>query len=189
MSSKDDREKGIYFWRISDGKLTDTPMKDVEFAGAVFHPNGKLLATDDYDGKISIWRITDGKLMRTIDDHCQNYEMAFSPDGRLLALRSRCIDDDSIRFLTKLWNVQTGKLDSSWQVDEGTYVMHPPAFSPDGTRVVYGSLGELYFRRISDGFIERKLKAHRPIWPESVSALRPSVLTERSSLPGGRMAL
>ena len=117
-------------WNLKTGKREKTfteGHRDILY-GAVFSPNGKIIATAGYDRLIQLWDITSGNPLRTLEGHNGPvHDIAFSPDGTVLASAG---GDSAV----KLWLTKTGqRLDTFGQPTGEQFVS---TFSPDSQYVV-----------------------------------------------------
>lgn len=141
----------INIWRVSDGSLIRTIIKNEQYIhGLAFSPMGDLLASNA-SGRIKIWRVSDGQLMQSINiDSSGSVSLVFSPDGQMLASLSGSIS---------LWNVSTGDLIRI--VGESDDFPTDFAISPNGEYLALDSgQGTLKLWRISDGSLVQKFPIH-----------------------------
>lgn len=100
--------------------------------GAIFSPDGTLLATADYDHRARIHDASTGKILQTFWGPTENDVVTFSPDGSRIATTE---DGNTAR----IWSVATGR-------QLHTFTAHPDdgfasiTFSPDGTLFAGGML-------------------------------------------------
>jgi len=117
-------------WDLKTGKLERTFTEghsDILY-GAIFSPNGKIIATAGYDRLIQLWDVTSGNRIRTLKGHNGPvHDIAFSPDGTVLASAG---GDSAV----KLWLTKTGqRLDTFGQPTGEQFVT---AFTPDSQYVM-----------------------------------------------------
>lgn len=151
----------VYIWNTNTFEITRT-LTTGTVLGAIFSPDGKLLATTPDQYAIKIWQIKDGKLLlnlRTSFTGAVN-SLDFSPDGKTLASGHY---DGFIR----IWDTGKGTLLSAWQT-EG--VVESLAFSPDSMLLATGSSFNNFTIRLWDpasGQLLRTLEGH----PRGVDSL------------------
>jgi WD40 repeat protein/serine/threonine protein kinase len=91
--------------------------------GAVFSPDGALLAGGGLDGKVYLWDAENGELLRVLEGHQRRVtHLATSPDGRLLA-------SASVDGTVRLWALPSGEAARVLPAGEG--VVFDVAFASD----------------------------------------------------------
>jgi WD40 repeat protein/serine/threonine protein kinase len=131
-------QAGILVYRTPDGKPRGQPLSAHVGAvnGAVFSPDGKLLATTGDDGLVKLWHTADlGKAevppVWTVEGHGNGaLGVCFSPDGTRLATTGR---DKAVR----LWETATGR--EALALQGRTGLRFGIAFRPDGRQLAAAS--------------------------------------------------
>jgi WD40 repeat protein len=99
-----------------------------------FSPDGKTLASGVSNGTIKLWNVTRGGAVDTLTGYADVSHVAFSPDGKTLASGGEVRDEKTAvrRTMIKLWDVATGKEQSTFTPVEKKSLVSSLAFSPDG---------------------------------------------------------
>ncbi len=131
----------LIMWEVSSGKLMNTLTMPKWFEPCVvkFSPDGKVLASggvkNNY-GSISLWNVSNWELLPALEKHGECVLcLAFSPDSKLLASGCLSSDDSFIgkgNATIKLWQVSTGKLMHTLELDDDIEGISSVAFSPGG---------------------------------------------------------
>jgi len=150
-----ERENGpIKLWDTQTGNLEEEIEDGIQFIGSiVFSPDGRTLVwNSSTSGDTKFWDIKAGKRKPSIyQDRNMGEGLTFSPDGKtLVSVSSSTASDldritvfgpgstrDSSHSIIKLWDTQTGKIESL--ISTGDETTHSIAFSPDSKTLV--SLG------------------------------------------------
>jgi WD40 repeat protein len=131
-------------WEVATGRLL------LSFSGhsdqvlqVAWSPNGQCIATGGQDGTIGFWNTQTGApQFPPLEGHRDGISsLAFSPDGRRLATaagglsvaKSHTVDNSVF-----IWEVATGQ--SILRLRPHFNVVRAVAFSPDGTRLITGSV-------------------------------------------------
>jgi WD40 repeat protein len=90
-------------------------------------------------GRLKVWDVKTGKLKFDLAGHGQVFAIAYSPDGSLVGSTGYWTEDGAVGNGAILWDANTGKKTAviSQPSNGGT---HAVAFSPDGKRLVTGTL-------------------------------------------------
>ncbi len=120
-------------WNVSDGTLV------LELKGhsgmvnqSLFSPDGSLIATASNDATLRLWNSANGTPLHVLKGHTAKVtHTAFSPDGNLLASGA---EDHTLR----IWKTADGSLVNSRVMGEGKWTIAALAFTPDGSRLLYG---------------------------------------------------
>ncbi len=110
-----------------------------------FSPDGSKILTGSSDNTVKLWDLATGAELRTFEGHTDSvYSVAFSPDGtKILTGIVKYSSNGRViipvgNFEAKLWETETGM---ELQTFRGhTWYVYSVAFSPDGTKVVTGSV-------------------------------------------------
>jgi WD40 repeat protein len=140
------KDKSIGLWRLSSDLEFIRSFQDFlhPVTGVAFSPDGTLLASASYDGT-QIWSVHTGELVEKLfSDYTTSITtVAFSRDGNLVVSGSDIIEN------AYLWKVSD--LHSHQTIRTHLRRVNILAFSPDGTRLAFGSNNETTLWRISDG--------------------------------------
>jgi WD40 repeat protein len=127
------RRELVQAWDATNG----TPLKSLQSSGAVtalaLDPQGTYLATATAMGRASVVDLETGEAVTTFELTGRPVQLAWSRDGRLLAAGAR--DRPGVQ----VWSVEKRTARAAATVVHGGGVLDL-AFSPDGQRLVTGSL-------------------------------------------------
>ena len=155
----------VRIWEPETGELRRTFKGHSESViSAVWHPDGKWIASKDMDGQLLIWDATTGEVLRKL--HCPGGTAGnqgvvnWNPGGTLLA--AGC-GNGTIR----IWDVATGKLVR--ELKRHTSNVRSLCWSPDGRRLVSGAEDRTI--RLWDTETGQELMSlpHPGVWSPSVS--------------------
>jgi WD40 repeat protein len=126
-------DNSVRLWDVATGKLiydlgshsNAARRGETRRAGLAFSHDGRFLASSGPDHVIRIWEVSAGTKVREWMDPSGYNSLAFSPDGSELA---------SARLTIQLWDVQTGKLRTSFR--SATNSVQSLCYSADGTCLV-----------------------------------------------------
>lgn len=96
--------------------------------------DSKTIVSGSEDGNIIVWDLQTGKIKRVINSYLIR-SIAISPDGKTIISRGGDYDNHSNRI--ELWNMQSGKLETS--LDETSVYVFSIAVTPDGNHLITGS--------------------------------------------------
>ncbi len=103
--------------------------------GAVFSPDGQILATTSYDKTVKLWDVQTWQERCTLTEYPDWINsVVFSPDGQTLATRG---GDNA-----QLWDVQTGQERSTLTGHTGKIWVWEAVFSPDGQTLATTTRGD-----------------------------------------------
>ena len=125
-----------YLISLPDGRVRHELVGHNLLVRAVaFRPDGKRLATIGQEGTIRVWDTGSGRPLRTISVDSRDWPLekwlSWSPDGRRLASYA----EDG---LVRIWDPETGR--ETARIAQKAQSM---AWSPDGTRIALGLVGDL----------------------------------------------
>jgi WD40 repeat protein len=123
----------VELWRLDGTKVAALKQRGTAASwGAVFSPDGQLVAAVSYDGKLRLWQL-DGTLLFEVEGSDRGLtRVAFSPDGQTIAT-------GGLNANVKLWN-----LDGTLQ---NTLAGHESFISS----LAYSSDGQYLFSGAADG--------------------------------------
>lgn len=127
-----------------------------------FSPDGETLASAEYPGVVRLWNVRSGRKRLEIKAPAWIAgEIAFSPDGKTLAtgLWTGAVDGDSPPGNDiLLWDTASGK--PVLTLKGHTEGVHALGFSPDGKRLVSGSMdGTAKVWDVTDGTLQGTLES------------------------------
>ncbi|PMB51174.1 hypothetical protein CEN39_16580 [Fischerella thermalis CCMEE 5201] len=170
--------------------LQDTPLKQVNFAGAdlsqsvfaktfatamcaAFSPDGKTLATTHTDGYLLLWDVASTHLVMSYQGHSGIvWGVAFSPDGCRLATAG---EDCTI----KLWDVTTGQCLRTIQGHTGG--VRTVVFTPDGKTLISCSIDStIRIWDINAGECSKILQGHTSgVWSVAFVPMSPTEINKQ----------
>jgi WD40 repeat protein/tRNA A-37 threonylcarbamoyl transferase component Bud32 len=114
-----------------------------EVTSVAFSADGTRIVSRSYDGTVRVWDAAIGQEKLCLKGGSLVTNVAFSPDGKRLVSGGRegYYDSKTKQFWgeVKVWDAVTGQEKLSWKGH--TYSVFSVAFSPDGQRIVSGSVG------------------------------------------------
>jgi len=130
-----DERNGVHtasIWNAADGtELAVLRGHDDWIRAAAFSPDGRQIVTVSQDKTARVWDAATGGELRVLRGHDDRIGFVqFSPDGQRILTAA---DDKTVR----VWNAATGKEIAVLRGGD-----FPPAFSPDGKRVLSVVMGE-----------------------------------------------
>jgi len=130
-----------------------------EVKSVAISPDGTLIASGSLDKIIKLWLIDTGELLHTIAGHSSAVlSLAFSPNGQTLASASNMEFQGAT---IKLWNVSTGKLQTTLGNSLLALRTSCLAFSPDGLTLASGHLdAKIRLWNLGNCQIRGTLKSH-----------------------------
>ncbi|OPB46236.1 hypothetical protein A0O28_0063570 [Trichoderma guizhouense] len=150
-SASDDRT--IRLWDIDTGVLQQTCEGHRDWVrGVAFSPDGQTLASASNDGTVQLWNTATGTPRQTLEGHSDYVNaVAFSPDGQMLVSASddytghteavgaiafspnrKALASTSVDRTVRLWDMTTGTLQQTLQVQSISAWVTALAFSPNG---------------------------------------------------------
>lgn len=157
-------DKKINFWKMPEGKITQSGVLGQRLRAAAMSKDGKLVATAGESDDIQLWDAASGKATVKLTDKMDwTLCVAFSDDGKQLL-------SGDLKGVVRLWDVPGGKkmkeLPAPPMPAPKPPLPDPVAvtsvvFAPDGKTVVFGSAdGPIQFVTLADGKITRTLAGH-----------------------------
>ena len=156
-------DKKINFWKMPEGKITQSGTVDYRVRSAAMSKDGKFVATAGESDVIQLWDTSSGKPTTKLTDKMDwTLCVAFSDDGKQLL-------SGDLQGVVRLWDVPAGKKIKDLPAKPVPAPKIPidpvPAtsvvFAPDGKTVVIGTAdGPVHFVTLADGKIARTLTGH-----------------------------
>jgi WD40 repeat protein len=148
-----DAEGKIALWNTNEGRKLESPRfegaqpaEGNKITSAALSPDGALFASGWNNGTVKVWRTSTGELVKVLDP---------PPAGESAStvISLSFISDDGATLATvnsvgtvKVWGTETGKLlfEGSFNESQDRSAPRPyaAAFSPDGTTLAVGVMGE-----------------------------------------------
>ena len=135
---------GIILWDTDTGKRLRTLTQQMDKAfKVVFSPDGTTLAsasrggTYDEDNAVRLWDVSDavaGEYLQTLPVTTPWHPLALSPDGSAIVITDISKDDDGgiIYGHSSLWDIDTGELRHTFEMDKDSFRIPQVVFSHDG---------------------------------------------------------
>jgi WD40 repeat protein len=156
-------DKKIDFWKMPEGKITQSGVLDSRVRAAAMSKDGKLIAIAGESDVIQLWDAASGKPTTKLTDKMDwTLCVAFSDDGKQLL-------SGDLQGVVRLWDVPGGKKIKELPAKPMPPPKTPPdpvavtsvVFAPDGKTVVFGGAdGPIQFVNLADGKITRTLAGH-----------------------------
>jgi WD40 repeat protein len=132
-------DRAVKLWDVATGRRLSLLAGHTNGVTSVaFSPDGRIVASGSVDKSIKLWELATGRELRTLVGHASEViSLAFSADSRTLMSGSK----DSERTVS-VWDVETGRLQSSLKVQTAQYErISSVAFRP-GLRMFASATGE-----------------------------------------------
>ena len=131
----------IQLWDWGAGRYLGTLTNQGWSLAMAFSPDGTLIASANTDrtGKpvVSFWDVAAQRIVRDLPQPSRVASLAFSPDGTLMATFH-------IAPMCSVWHLPSGRLLTNYATGAGVNTeMRIALFTPDGTKLVLGDLGDL----------------------------------------------
>jgi WD40 repeat protein len=128
---------GTNLWAVQDGKLS--PLWSGKSSAEALSPDGKTFLTGRADGSVQLREIPTGNVLHSFSHRTNITAVAISPDGKtLLTAYGDPKIASSRNGEAQLWDAATGERKGDPWPHQG--LVAAAAFSPDGTKVLTGSL-------------------------------------------------
>ena len=140
-------DKTARIWDVESGKELLTLVGHAHYVNsAAFSPDGKQVITGSIDHTARIWDTESGKELKKLEGHSNAVaSVAFSPDGKKIVTAGG--NENSVRIWDansgsglKIWKWQIRMVGNRVVVDGHINTVYSAVFSPDGKKVVTGSL-------------------------------------------------
>jgi WD40 repeat protein len=142
------RDRKIRLWDAANGEhqLTLTEQTD-EVYSLIFNPDGRTFADIGEDSTIRLWDVVTGNRLQTIIGHTRSISsISFSLDGSRLAAGNGVPDGPKGDKVIRIWNAQSGDLQSTLKVPIGRWLnasyrkrIDAVSYSPDGKTLASAS--------------------------------------------------
>lgn len=153
---------GSYIWDRETGQKKYMLSNDTGWVSSIaYSKDGSKIVTASFDSSIQVWDAVTRKELRTI--RLQNSiakSVEFSPDGKsILALMNRVDWADTLSGDIKIWEVETGAMTWSSQLNSIYTGAESIQYSPNGKQICVAAGNSIYIVTIQTTIVH-ELKGH-----------------------------
>ena len=146
-------DKTVRVWNLENGEQEGTSMEhESGIRNLAITQDGTKSISSDEGGEIKVWDIESHELVKEWTHPECFPEIAISPDDRLIAVGSHAVT---------IYTMAGGRVNHSIEVGKAIWSM---CFSPDGTKLAWGTDGDIRVYDVGDGTLELvlgPLKSHQ----------------------------
>ncbi len=173
--------KDVQIWDVATGQLRNTVVQNCAAWCAIFHPNGKYVATGE-DKRVRVWDIQTGAIVADLNDHPhEGHFLSFDPQGKYLAVAG--VGSHSVI----VWDTSTWKLCTTIKKFNGVRIVE---FLSDGRLATVGAGDPVRFWDPATGRELAKVR-RQPRQPSGYDPQGPALFTTgsgRFSADGAQLA-
>ncbi len=142
-------DKTVRFWDVGSGEEQSRIFVNESIASIAINSTGTQLLTGGYDFLVRLWDVASGEMLQTMDKHSFSVNAVdFSPDGTLMASGG---GDRTVR----IWDASSGQAETVLD-ESGTITTI--SFSPDGSELAVGVLGDLIIYDVANDYAYRRIQ-------------------------------